>query len=123
MGRPINKRKFGDTANAGLQIVVSARPTSSAAANGYIVKQKSAKRFLCTNADGTAALQLVTTAPAEGECRITLVDNAGGTYYASKLSARKVRVVQGTGTVFANGTSVKWSTAAATATTLRIQNG
>ena len=113
MGRPINNRVFGDTAGAGSQIEISARPTAAASQDGFIVAQKGSKRFRCTNADGTATLQLVVTAPAQGECRITLEDSDGGTYFASKISGRTATVTRGTGTQFATGAKVKWSTDAA----------
>lgn len=122
MGRPLEKRYIGDTTATGSQIQVSARPTAAAAANGYIVKQVSAKRFKCTNANGTAVCKLVTSAPAQGEVRITLTDSAGGTYYASKISGRTATVVAGTGTQFATGSKVRWTFTAVANTVLAIAN-
>ena len=122
MGRPLEKRVIGNTTTAGSQIQVSCRPTAAAASNGYIAKQMSARRFKCTNANGTAVCKLVTTAPAQGEVRITLTDSAGGTYYASKISNRTVTVVQGTGTQFANGSKVAWNFTAIANSRLAIAN-
>lgn len=120
MGRPLEKRLLGNTADAGNQIQLSCRPTAGAAANGYIVRQKSSKRFRCTNPAGTAVLKLVVSAPAQGECRITLSDSAGGTYFAQKISGRTVTVTAGTGVQFVTGQKVAWSTAAAVLNT-RLQ--
>lgn len=123
MGRPLEKRLLGDTTGSGSQIQVSCRPTAAAAANGYIVRQKSSKRFRCTNVNGTAVCKLVVTAPAQGEVRITLTDNLGGTYYAQKISGRTVTVTAGTGTQFITGQKVAWSTASAVLNTrLQIAN-
>jgi len=51
MGRPIKKSFIGNTAEAGQQIVVRVKIGSNAEANGFIIKQKSARRYLVT--DGT----------------------------------------------------------------------
>lgn len=122
MGRPLEKRFIGNTTAPGSQIQVSCRPTAAAAANGYIVKQVSGRRFKCTNANGTAVCKLVTTAPAQGEVRITLTDSAGGTYFASKISSRTATVVAGTGTQFASGSKVRWNFTAVANTVLAVAN-
>ena len=114
MGRPLNKRNLGDTGGAGSQIQVSADTDGNGAANGFIVKQKSAKRFSVTTAAGTATCKMVVTAPAAaGEMRISLADSAGGTYHASKISGRTCTVTADSGTQFSTGDKVAWNRSAA----------
>lgn len=108
MGRPLNKRNFGDTGDAGEQISVSA-DVGAGAGTGFIVKQKGSKRFSCTVGGTTAVCSMVTGAPAAGEMRITLADSAAGTYYASKISGRTCTVEAGTGTQFSTGDKVAWN--------------
>lgn len=110
MGRPLEKRLFGNTSGTGQQIQVSAYVEGgSSAVNGYIVKQVGSKRFKVTTAQGTSICKLVTGAPAAGEMRITLTDSASGTYFAQKISGRKVTVTAGTGTQFATGSTAGWT--------------
>jgi hypothetical protein len=62
MGRPINKRYFGTTGGDGATVFT---PTGAnlpirfksggSVYEGYIVKQKAARRFLCSTDDGTTA--------------------------------------------------------------------
>jgi hypothetical protein len=115
MGRPLEKRLFGNTSVTGNQIQVSAfvpaADGGSSAVTGYIVKQVGSKRFKVTTAQGTGICKLVVTAPAAGECRITLTDSAAGTYYASKISGRKVTVTANTGIQFATGSTAGWTIA------------
>ena len=112
MGRPLNKRNFGDTGDAGQQISVSADVGAGAGA-GFIVKQKGSKRFLCSVGGTTAVCKMVTGAPGVGEVRITLADSAAGTYFASKISGRTCTVEAGTGTQFSTGDKVAWNTTGA----------
>ena len=112
MGRPLNKRNFGDTATGGQQISVSADVGAGAGA-GFIVKQKGSKRFSCSVGGTVAVCKMVTGAPGVGEVRITLADSAAGTYFASKISGRTCTVEAGTGTQFSTGDKVAWNTTGA----------
>lgn len=113
MGRPIEKRLLGLTAGAGSQIAVTAfipaANGGSSAVAGSIVRQRHARRFRCTTAQGTGLCKLVTTAPGAGEVRITVTDSAAGTYFVSKISGRTVTVVPGTGVQFTTGSKVRWN--------------
>ena len=93
MGRPINKRNFGDTSGGGQQISVTA-DTGGGSGAGFIVKQKGSKRFLVDRSGTEGICKLVTSAPASGEMRITLADSAAGTYYASKIQEELVLLKQ-----------------------------
>lgn len=94
-------------------ITVSAYVTGgSSAVAGDIVSQKGSKTYRVTTAQGTSECKLVTSAPAEGEMRITATDSAGGTYYVKKLTNRTVVVLPGTGTQFDEDAKVKWADSA-----------
>ena len=122
MGRPLNKRNFGDTSGSGQQISVTADVGAGSGA-GFIVKQKGSKRFLVDRGGTEGICKLVTGAPASGEMRITLADSASGTYYASKISGRTCTVEAGTGTQFSTGDKVAWNSSGAVLnTSIEITN-
>ena len=96
-------------ANSFLSTAWVAGALSASAAD--IEKQVSGRRYKVTTGDGTSVCKLVAGAPAEGEMNLTATDSAGGTYYVTKVTARRATLVQNTGTQFANGDSVKWTLA------------
>lgn len=90
------------------------------AKDGDILKQESSTRYLVKTADGIGQCKLVAAAPAAGEMTMLATDSAGGTYYVTKLTAHRARIVKGnrTGTQFTTGTdgvTVGWSLDTATA--------
>jgi hypothetical protein len=89
-----------------------------------VVKQVSGSRYKITTQDGTAICKLKASVPTvAGEMAIVATDSAGGTYYVTKLTARKATLTQGTGVQFATGASVPWvlePTAATINATVRI---
>lgn len=90
------------------------------AKDGDILKQESSTRYLVKTADGVGQCRLVAAAPAAGEMTMKATDSAGGTYYVTKLTAHRARIVKGdrTGTQFTTGTTgvtVGWSFDTATA--------
>ena len=122
MGRPLNKRNFGDTGGSGQQIQVTADVGGGSGA-GFIVKQKGSKRFLVDRSGTEGICKLVTGAPSSGEMQISLADSAGGTYTASKISGRTCTVEAGTGTQFSTGDKVAWNTSGAVLnTSIEITN-
>jgi hypothetical protein len=97
--------------------------TTNRTSGNDIVKQVSAKRFKVTSQDGTAVCKLVAATPgAAGEMAIVATDASAGTYWVSKISGRKVTLVQNTGTVFTNGGTVAWTLGTATATLAKLNN-
>ena len=62
MGRPLNKRLFGEPTAAGSEIKVNFH-NGSAVKEGYIVKQKGSKKFVCEEIDREYLARL--TAKAE----------------------------------------------------------
>lgn len=88
-----------------------------------ILKQVSAKRFKVRSQDGTAVCKLVAGTPgAAGEMAIVATDASAGTYWVSKISGRKVTLVQNTGTVYTDGSSVQWTLGTATSTIAKLNN-
>ena len=95
MGRPIKRVNFGNTTTAGSQIQVSGFVTGGSAKTGYIVAQKSSRRYKVTTADGTEVLRLVTGVPGAGEMTITATRSAdhskygdSSTFKVAKLTSR-----------------------------------
>ena len=104
MGRPVNKRYFSETFDASAYVV-----GGSAGAAATINSQKGTKTFNVTTSEGTSDVTLVTTAPGEGEMRITATDSAGDTYYVVKLFNQTAVLVQNDGTQFADNAKVDWT--------------
>ena len=105
-------------------IIVYADTDNNGSKIGDIIKQRSTKRFLVTTADGTAICALKSSAvSAEGEMTITATDSVGGTYFVTKIGARRCTVTRGTGTQFATNSSVPWTFGSAVLnTSLKIAN-
>ena len=101
----------GSSTNQENAIVAYAKTTSGGTSKpADIIKQRSTKRFKVKTADGTAICQLKSSAvSAEGEMTITATDSAGGTYFVTKIGARRCTVTRGTGTQFDTDSSVAWT--------------
>lgn len=89
-------------------------PGGASAVVGDIVKQIAARAYRVTTAQGTGRCDLVAAAPIAGQMTMTAVDSAGGTYYVTKLTARRALIIKGdrTGTQFttgATGITIPWS--------------
>lgn len=120
MGRPLNKRFFakadvGPTA-AGNEIKVSFH-NGTAVKEGFIVKQKGSKRFVCSEIGAADTLHTCTLAadklPAalvDGEMAISFKMDDGETYSVSKIAGRKVTLSapSATGANAYDGVSVAW---------------
>jgi hypothetical protein len=105
----------GSATNQENAISVSAFVTGgSSAVAGDIIKQTGGRSYQVKTAQGTSRCELVAAAPTAGQLTMTAVDSAGGTYYVTKITARRALIVKGdrTGTQFTTGTSgisVPWS--------------
>ena len=116
MGRPINKRFFGTPTAGGNEIKVDFH-NGTAVKEGYIVKQKGAKRFVCeeigTSGEFTCTLTTgkLASALAAGEMAITVKGDDNETYQISKIAGRKATVIapDGTGSNALSGTSLAWT--------------
>jgi hypothetical protein len=115
----------GSSTNQENTIIMTARLTGGSATTVDIIKQVSTNRFKVTDGTRTGIVKLKSSvATAAGEGSIRLLDNAGtpGTYFATKITARKATITRGTGTAFATGAAVKWNMTAATADSLLVDN-
>lgn len=120
MGRPLNKRFFGvegvGPTAAGNEIKVNFH-NGSGVVEGYIVKQKGSKRFVCEEIEtaGTFTCTLKTgvlpAALSAGEMSISFKMDDGETYGVSKIAGRKVTLAapSGTGSNAYDGKSVPWN--------------
>ena len=120
MGRPLNKRNFGTPTAGGDQIKVNFH-NGTAVKEGYIVKQKGSKRFVCeeigTGGEFTCTLTTgkLPAALAAGEMSISVQGNDAETYGVSKITGRKVTVASpsATGANVLAGTSLAFQMGAA----------
>lgn len=97
MGRPLNKRFFGTPSVDGNEIKVQFH-NGTASVNGWIVKQKGSKRFVCT--DGTAEETCVLTDKDSadllaGEMSITVKLDDDSLAQVTKISGRKITLDTG----------------------------
>ena len=116
MGRPLNKRFFG-LLDDGTNITVNCQVGSNAeSAVGYILRQRSQKRFLVNDAkDGTAVLPGGAGTGNVGVCQ--LVNKADGALDANEMSimgefnGQGIRIAKLTNKIAVdyNGNRYKWS--------------
>lgn len=97
MGRPLNKRYFGEPTAAGNEIKVQFHNGTSSVP-GWIVKQTGSKRFVCSDGTNEETCYLVDKAAgaiAAGEMSLTVDDN-GAPKQVVKIAGRKVTLDDGT---------------------------
>ena len=98
MGRPLNKRYFGPPTAGGNEIKVQFH-NGTASVNGWIVKQKGSKRFLCSDGTVSKLCKLSTKASTlllAGEMSITVKTDATTVLQVTKISSKKVTLENGT---------------------------
>lgn len=100
MARSLNKKFFGPAGNDGSQILANVKFDGGAAAQGYIVKQVSARRYLFAKVSDPsvtvkAKLVNLATPTAVGTASIAVVPFGGNTEYAFKITAKKVSTFSG----------------------------
>ena len=116
MGRPLNKRLFGTPTAGGNEIKVNFH-NGSAVKEGYIVKQKASKKFVCeeigTSGEFTCTLKtgVLPAALSAGEMAISFKMDDSETYTVSKISGRKATLSapSATGSNAYDGKSVPWN--------------
>jgi hypothetical protein len=109
MGRPLNKRYFGEPTAAGNEIKVQFH-NGTGSVNGWIVKQTGSKRFVVTDGTTTKTCYLVdkaSAAVAAGEMTITVLDGA---------TPRQVTKIAGRKVTMDNGSQINWDFTGAGAT-------
>ena len=98
MGRPINKRFFGEPAAGGNEIKVRFRATGETEANGWITKQLGSKKFRCTDGTDVEDCTLADKAQgtlAAGDMTITVKDDGGTARQVTKIAGRMVTLDTG----------------------------
>lgn len=98
MGRPLNKRYFGEPTVGGNEIKVRFRADGQAEANGWIVKQLGSKKFRCTDGTNTEDCTLVDKSQGSldaGDMTITVKDDAGTAKQVVKIAGKKVTLDTG----------------------------
>jgi hypothetical protein len=120
MGRPLNKRFFANATTgpgAGDEIKVNFHD-GAGVKEGFIVKQKGSKRFVCSETGTLDTLHtcvlktgVLPAALTEGEMSISFKMDDGETYGVSKIAGRKVTLVapSATGSNAYDGKSVPWN--------------
>ena len=120
MGRPLNKRLFGvagvGPTASGNEIKVNFH-NGSAVKEGYIVKQKGSKKFVCeeieTPGEFTCVLKtgVLPAALTAGFMSISFKMDDSETYGVSKISGKKATLVapSATGSNAYDGLSVPWN--------------
>jgi hypothetical protein len=121
----------GSETNQENAITVFAKTTdaTTTAQVADIIKQRSTKRFKVKTANGTAICELKSSALSSSastdtnKMTITATDSVGGTYFVTKIGARRCTVTRGTGTQFASDSSVPWTFGSAVLnTSVKIAN-
>ena len=120
MGRPLNKRFFGKEGvgptASGNEIKVNFH-NGSGVKEGYIVKQKGSKKFVCeeieTAGEFTCVLKtgVLPAALSAGEMSISFKMDDSETYGVSKISGKKATLVKpsASGSNAYDGLSVPWN--------------
>lgn len=108
-------------------ILAHARVVGSASVlNADIEKQTGANEYVMTTTDGTSRCSLVTnTTPPPGGAYILAYDSNGSSYYVTKITAHKVKLVRKTAVgsfVFRSGVNIHWSFDAATDYIVRLES-
>ena len=126
MGRPLNKRLFGVAGTgptaSGTEIKVNFH-NGTAVKEGYIVKQKGSKKFVCEEIETAGEFTCTLTTGklpanlAAGEMAISFKMDDSETYTVSKISGRKATLSAptATGTNAYDGKSVPWNFSTSTA--------
>ncbi|MFA5489229.1 MAG: hypothetical protein WC284_08425 [Candidimonas sp.] len=99
MGRPLNKRFFGDPSEGGVQINLTEAwipGAGSLTAAAWIVKQTGNGRYVVTDGADTGVVNLVDTSPVvEGQARIEITIYGGGTENAKQINSHQVKTFDG----------------------------
>ena len=122
MGRPLNKKHFGETSTTE---EIKVRFFDTTVKTGWIEKQVGSKRFKITNGSFVGVGRLVAHAPEadmfannDVEMAIVVEDAAGAEWYVTKISGRKVTVIKAADAL----ESMKWSFSDATGAVVEMED-
>ena len=106
--------------------IISYLPTASQSqTGGDIIKQESSRRYLVRNSDGYGQCTLTTGTLTAGYMQIIAADFYGGTYYVTKLTARRavLQIRSNTSScIYASGDVSPWNITAATGTYVTLNH-
>ncbi len=101
MGRPLNKKLFGDFNLPGKQIkVVDANLGSGIVSNCWIVKQKGTRKFEIATSSESAICTLVNNITGPYQAKIAVFLSGGGTEFARTITKNRVKTWSGSDIVW-----------------------
>jgi hypothetical protein len=108
-----------------IQIISYISTGSSAISGGDIIEQRSSQRYLVRNTQGVGVCKLSTGTLAAGGMQIIASDWTGATYWVTKLTARKARVVNRTSTstaIYGMNKMAPWTVGSSTGTYVTLSH-
>jgi hypothetical protein len=108
-----------------IQIISYISTGSSAISGGDIIKQEGSRRYLVRNTQGVGVCKLSTGTLTAGGMHILASDWTGATYYVTKLTARKARLVNRTSTstaIYSMNKMAPWTVGNTTGTVVTLSN-
>ena len=119
----VDSGNVGSATNQENAILAYAYLTGGSRLRVDIIKQVSARRYKVTDGTRTGIVKLkASAASAAGEMDIQATDASSGTYFVTKLTAHRVTLKQGTGSIYTDNASVPWTFDNATATVAKLPN-
>ena len=115
----------GSSTNQVNSISMTAFLTGGSALRADIIKQVSSRRYRVTDGTRTGIVTLTSTlADAAGEGSVAVVDSAGGEYFATKITARRVTLTRAGGSnhLYATGQDAPWKLDSPVGTYVQIAN-
>jgi hypothetical protein len=118
----------GSATNQENAIVIRAKVDIEASvAVGDIIRQVNARSYKVKTANGIAVCKLVADdTPNANQAYITATDYNGNTYFVTKLTAHRARLIQNVNNeetwLFANGESARWTFSSTDESTVTIEN-
>jgi hypothetical protein len=115
----------GSATNQVNSISMTAFLTGGSALRADIIKQVSSRRYRVTDGTRTGVVTLSSTlADAAGEGSVAVLDSAGGEYFATKITARRVTLTRAGGSnhLYATGQDAPWKLVAPVGAYVQIAN-
>jgi len=98
---------------------------SSAVAGGDIIEQRGSRRYTVRNSQGVGTVKLTTATLTAGTMQIIATDWTGASYFVTKLTARKARVMNRFSTstaIYSAGKMAPWTLGATTGTFIKLSS-
>jgi len=121
----VDSGNVGSVTNEENAISMTAFLTGGSAVAVDIIRQVSARRYKVTDGTRTGVVKLTSTlADAAGEGSVSVLDSAGGEYFATKITAHRVTLTRAGGSnhLYATGSSAPWKLVAPVNGYVQISN-